>query len=206
MFEIDIKDGRLLVRPVVPGDKRHLLAGFEHLSQRSRFFRFLSMMSRLSDEDLKRFTSEGNDEHRAFGALDIGETPPVPVAIARYERFDDLPDAAEMAITVVDAYQGRGIGTLMIGAIAYCATGVGITRFIAYVHRENHGMIALLRAAGGTVQHSAETELTFVLPLSSDPALYPMGRSGDRLRQAYALMADPTSATVGAPPRWPDSV
>lgn len=199
VIETTLPDGSLLlIRAVKPSDRAHLLSGFESLSFRSRFFRFLSAIKRLSDKDLDRFTAPGNDDHRAFGALDISGETPVPVAIARYERFPEERDKAEMAVTVVDAYQGRGVGTLIIGVNACCAARAGIGQFIAFVHRENHAMTSLLRALGATAASHSESELRLVLPIHRDPAAYPDNRRGDLMRDAYRLM-EAAGESVGGP-------
>lgn len=197
MVETTLADGtRLLIRAVTPSDRKHLLSGFERLSFQSRFFRFLSAIKRLSDQDLERFTAPGDDDHRAFGALDISGRTPVPVAIARYGRFPQERDKAEMAVTVVDAYHGRGVGTLVIGVNACCAARAGIVQFIAFVHRDNHAMATLLRSLGATALPHSETELRLALPIHRDPALYPANRRGDLMRKAYRLMGAPDVAAT----------
>jgi acetyltransferase len=195
MFHVQL-DGelQLLIRKVRPSDRDHLLAGFAHLSERSRFFRFLGGVTRLSEADLARFTAASSDARCAFGALDTGHDPPRPVAIARYERFDDDHRSAEMAVTVVDAYQGKGVGSLLIGTVAACAVRAGIERFVAYVHPENTGMVHLIGALGGHLESAGEAELLFDLPVHRDPALYPDTASGGMVRRAYAAMVAAPSA------------
>jgi RimJ/RimL family protein N-acetyltransferase len=192
LFETDLNDGtRVLVRAVTPADRVHLLEGFEHLSQRSRFFRFLSAISRLSEEDLERFTSPGDDSRQAFGALDVTQAVPVPMAIVRYERL--APEEAEMAVTVTDRYQGKGVGTLMIGTAACCAARAGIRRFVAFVHPQNVGMAGLMTALGASLVDAGDYENRFEMPVHADPALYPANRQGDGMRRAYRLIADATA-------------
>lgn len=190
MFRTRIADDLdLLVRTVEPADRAHLLAGFSHLSERSRFFRFLGGVTRLSEKDLARFTARSNSEHCAIGALNMSVVPPDPVAIARYERLDADQESAEMAVTVIDAYQGRGVGPLLIGAIAFCAAEAGIKRFVAYVHPENRGMIQLMISLGARIADAAEGEITFDMPLHRDAGGYPDTRAGKQMRLAYGLMA-----------------
>jgi RimJ/RimL family protein N-acetyltransferase len=200
MFRTRIADDLdLLVRTVEPADKAHLLAGFSHLSERSRFFRFLGGVTRLSEKDLARFTARSNSEHCAIGALNMSVVPPDPVAIARYERLDTDQESAEMAVTVIDAYQGRGVGPLLIGAIAFCAAEAGIKRFVAYVHPENRGMIQLMISLGAHIADAAEGEITFDMPLHRDAGGYPDTRAGKQMRLAYDLMAHHAPESAARP-------
>ncbi|AZN70536.1 N-acetyltransferase [Georhizobium profundi] len=200
MFRTRIADDLdLLVRTVEPADKAHLLAGFSHLSERSRFFRFLGGVTRLSEKDLVRFTARSNSEHCAIGALNMSVVPPDPVAIARYERLDTDQESAEMAVTVIDAYQGRGVGPLLIGAIAFCAAEAGIKRFVAYVHPENRGMIQLMISLGAHIADAAEGEITFDMPLHRDAGGYPDTRAGKQMRLAYDLMAHHAPESAARP-------
>ena len=200
MFRTRIADDLdLLVRTVEPADRAHLLAGFSHLSERSRFFRFLGGVTRLSEKDLARFTARANSEHCAIGALNMSVVPPDPVAIARYERLDTDQESAEMAVTVIDAYQGRGVGPLFIGAIAFCAAEAGIKRFVAYVHPENRGMIQLMISLGAHIADAAEGEITFDMPLHHDAGGYPDTRAGKQMRLAYGLMAHHAPESAARP-------
>ena len=188
-FVMNLPDGlQLLVRPVVPADRGKLLAGFESLSERSRFFRFLGAMSRLSPEDLDRFSAAGDANHGAFGALDISGATPIPVAIARYERFADGSALAEMAVTVIDAYQGRGVGTIMVAVTAYCAARAGIEALIAFVHPENAGMSHLLLSLGAVIENRSPSEICYRLPVSTTGDRFPTSARGAVLRQTFAAI------------------
>ncbi len=199
-FQMDLPDGpRILVRPVVPSDRGQLLSGFEKLSERSRFFRFLGAMSRLSPEDLDRFTAAGDANHGAFGALDISGAAPVPVAIARYERFGDGSALAEMAVTVIDAYQGRGVGTVMVATTAYCAAKAGIEALIAFVHPENTGMSHLLLSLGAMTENRSPSEICYRLPVTTAADGYPDTARGIVLKRTFAAIEAPA-------PDYPEQV
>lgn len=190
-FEIDLPDGlRLRVRPVVPSDRDRLLAGFERLSERSRFFRFLGAVRELSAEDLDRFTAAADANHGVFGAIDISSAVPVPCAIARYERFADGSALAEMAVTVIDAYQGRGVGTVMVATTAYCAARAGIEALIAFVHPENTGMSYLLLSLGAVVENRSPSEICYRLPITTRWEDYPANARRAALRVTFEAMEE----------------
>jgi hypothetical protein len=68
--------------------------------------------------------------------------------VARFVRVAGEPDVAEAAITVLDEYQGRGLGTLLLGVLSSAAARRGIRTFRSYVLGENVSMLALFDALG----------------------------------------------------------
>src|SRR5262249_4516593 len=83
--------------------------GFARLSPESRRLRFLRRKDALTPAELRYFTDVDHHDHEALGALD--HTGGRGVGIARYVRDSGDPHSAEIAVTVVDDWQGRGLGT-----------------------------------------------------------------------------------------------
>ncbi|MGZ6855331.1 MAG: GNAT family N-acetyltransferase, partial [Mycobacteriaceae bacterium] len=105
-----LRDGSdVLIRQVQPGDAPLLAEGFRRLSTESRWLRFLTGKPKLSQAELRYFTEVDHHDHEALGALNHVDGR--GLGIARYIRHDDDPEAAEIAVTVVDDWQGRGLGT-----------------------------------------------------------------------------------------------
>lgn len=75
------------------------------------------------------------------------------VAEARYIPLPNDDEAAEIAFDVLDYYQGRGLGILLLGALAMAASNVGIARFVAEVLYDNRPMLGVLDEAGATRRH-----------------------------------------------------
>lgn len=189
-FETTLRNGaRVLIRAVTPDDRPLLEIGFSHLSDRSRYFRFLAPKSALSERDLDYFTNTHGDDHVAIGALDIGFTPPKPVGIARYVRLRDRRDAAEIAITVIDSHQGLGLGSVLIGTLAHHAATHGVTSFVALVHEDNEKMLHLFKELGGREESDLDGEVEMVIPLHRNPAAYPKTKTGNAMREAYQFAA-----------------
>jgi RimJ/RimL family protein N-acetyltransferase len=133
----------VLIRPVRRADAPLLADGFARLSDRSRRLRFLSPKQELSPVELGYFTDVDHHDHEALGALDHADGR--GVGIARYVRDADDPQAAEIAVTVIDDWQGRGLGTELVAQLSARARSEGIRRFTAQVAADNPAMARLLR-------------------------------------------------------------
>jgi len=181
-----LRDGTpVLLREARAEDAPLIRLGFSQLSDRSRQFRFLRIMPQLSEDDLSFLTSV--DTNEVIGALDLGADPATPVGLARYVRLPGRAHTAEVAITVVDSHQGRGLGTLLFGCLAWQAERTGVDGFVALVHVRNRAMRNLLRDLGATTEEDHGDELQLFLRLHPDPDRYPDSPAGDAFRAAYAL-------------------
>jgi len=147
---VALRDGStVLIRQVQPTDAPLLAEGFTRLSAHSRQLRFLRSKDDLSAAELRYFTDVDHHDHEALGALD--HTDGRGVGIARYIRDAADPQAAEIAITIVDDWQGRGLSTELLAQLSERARSEGIRRFTALVSADNDKVIRLLRNAGGTL-------------------------------------------------------
>ena len=181
-----LRDGtRVLLREARPEDAPLVRLGFDQLSDRSRQFRFLRAMPRLSEDDLSFLA--GADGNEVIGAMDLTTEPAEPAGMARYVRLPGRPGTAEVAITVIDSRQGRGLGTLLFGCLAWQAERTGISGFIALVHHANRQMRRLLDDLGAVVEEDTGGELQYFLPLHANPSGYPDTPAGDAFRAAHAL-------------------
>jgi GNAT superfamily N-acetyltransferase len=150
--EFVLRDGsRLLVRPILPEDKQALREGFERLSARSRYRRFLTSLDHLSDQQVRYLTEVDYADHMAWVAVDPSRPAGPGMGVARYVRLPEEPTAAEAAVTVLDNYQGRGIGTILLQVLAGSARAHGIRSFRGYVLAENAPMVELLHGLGAIV-------------------------------------------------------
>lgn len=140
--------GRYLLRPITPDDKHALVDGFARMSPQTRLSRFFTNTSKLTDEQLRYFTEIDYVDHFAWVVFDL-DTPDHPGAgVARYIRLPDDPEAAEAAFTVIDDHQNRGLGILLVVALADVARKNGVHRFVLYIRSDNDAMIGLARALG----------------------------------------------------------
>ncbi len=181
-----LRDGtRVLLREARPEDVSLIRLGFAQLSDRSRQFRFLRAMPRLSEDDLSFLA--GADGNEVIGALDLRPDPPEPVGLARYVRLPARPETAEVALTVIDSHQGRGLGTLLFGCLAWQARRAGLNGVVALVHHGNRQMRRLLDDLGAAVEDDQGGEIQYLLTLHGDPSGYPATPAGDAFRVAHQL-------------------
>ena len=117
------------------------MRGFGHLSPESRYRRFLAATPDLTEEMVRYLTDIDHHDHEAIVALDhkTGEG----IGVARYVRSKERFDVAEVAVTVIDDWQGRGLGTLLLEAISARARAEGIDTFSALILATNDEMIDL---------------------------------------------------------------
>lgn len=153
------------LRPFGPGDGKLLTAGFERLSERSRYRRFLSPVPRLTSSMLGFLTSVDGTDHRAWGALVDEPDGPVGAGVVRWVRSRQDPTAAELAVTVIDDYQGRGLGALLQDVAIIDAFTFGIERFEGVVLSENIASRRMLARGGANLRSDGAGVLAFTLEL-----------------------------------------
>ena len=142
--DILLADGRVAeVRPILPSDLASLKSLHSSLSSESIYLRFFSFRRELSEAEFEHLVNVDYVDRLALVAVVDEEL----VAVARYERLPARAEA-EVAFTVRDDLQGRGIGTVLLEHLASAAVAVGIRRFVADTLAENHRMLDVFRKAG----------------------------------------------------------
>jgi RimJ/RimL family protein N-acetyltransferase len=145
---VRLADGaEIVIRPIEPEDMHDLAVGFRRLGALSRFRRFGGRVDRLTPEQLVELTHVDHESREALVALDAatGEG----VGIARYARLRDDPTQAEVACTVADGWQHRGIGTALAERLAERARAAGIERCTALIVLGNEPARRLLAHVAG---------------------------------------------------------
>lgn len=180
-IEVELLDGSAVrIRPIEPSDADLLRAGFERLTDRSRYQRFLGTMTRLTDSMVTYLTDIDHHDHEALIAVDqaTGEA----TGVARYVREPGTRDA-EAAVTVADAWQGRGLGTVLLELLADRAREEEVRRFKAFLLADNRDMFEVLEALGPVqVLNSAAGALEVVIELPEEGL-------GPELHEALRLAA-----------------
>ena len=168
--EITLRDGsRALIRPITADDRDAIRSGFEAMSDDSRYKRFLSPLPRLSAAQLTYLTNVDHHDHEALVAFTADE--PQPMGVARYVRTEPDADEAEVAVAVVDRFQGRGLATVLLDRLATRAREEGVRRFTATALAANEEVIDLLERLGPSHRSHGSgdvVEMEIELPVEAD--------------------------------------
>ena len=121
-LEVELLDGSTAVlSPLEHSDQEWLEQGFEELSVESRYSRFGVGTAALSDRELHYLAAVDQRSHVAWGAS-IDESG---AGVGRYIADADDP-CPEVAITVLDEFQGNGLGTMLLRALVATARADGV--------------------------------------------------------------------------------
>ncbi|OBJ68101.1 acetyltransferase [Mycobacterium sp. 1274756.6] len=152
---IEVRGGAdLLLRPVLPGDSERTLQGHVRFSAETLYRRF--MTAQVPSRSLMAYLAEVDYvDHFVWVVADAADDD-APVGDARYVRDADDPTLAEIAFTVADAYQGRGIGTFLIGALAVAARVAGVQRFSGRILADNLAMRTIMEHHGAVWQRDED--------------------------------------------------
>lgn len=158
-------DGTTLeVRPLQRTDGPALAAAVASLSADSRYRRFLTPKPRLTDRELARLTDVDHHAREALVAVEpsTGEW----VGVVRYAVFPHEPRVADVAVTVADSWQRRGVGTALLRVLVEHARREGIARLHATTFADNRAALRLLAARGFAVREARRDSVELALELA----------------------------------------
>lgn len=168
-FEGRLADGtRVLLRPIRPDDKDGLRRGLEKLSPRSRYRRFFRQIDHFSDAELRYLTEVDFVDHFAWMAVLPDHEGEPGIGVGRWIRLRDEPTVAEAAVTVVDDYQNRGVGKMLLQLVARSAIQGGVEAFRVWALAENRPILHLLNRLGAISSTVGSGVLELTVPLPSD--------------------------------------
>ncbi len=142
-----LRDGsRVRLRQGHHTDRDLLIQGFARLSAEARYRRFLAATPELTEDMVIYLTVIDHHDHEAIIALE--EESGEGIGVARYVRDPNHPDTAEVAATVLDEWQGRGLGTLLLEVLGGRARAEGIRSFTAMMLASNQQMMEVFEGLG----------------------------------------------------------
>ena len=144
---VDLPDGsEVLLRPVRPDDKPLFVAAWERFGTESRHRRFMATKEQLSPRELARLTEVDHVDHEAIGA--VHPRTGAGLGVARYLRNRERPKTAEAAVAVIDDWQGRGLGGVLLRRLSARARANGIEAFTASLLTDNRSMLRAFERLG----------------------------------------------------------
>jgi acetate---CoA ligase (ADP-forming) len=211
--DVILRDGTSVhIRAIRPGDRAELARGFAELSPEAVYFRFFRVKQRLTEQELQAFTEL---DFTARGALvatrRIGDTERI-IATARYAVTDDAPrppHRAEVAFTVGDAFQGRGLGTLLLVHLVVIARASGVTEFEADVLGENNRMLGVFAKSGFRVKRSLADgvfHVTFPTEETEEHAAVTDRRERAAAARSLRAILEPRAVAVVGASRTPGTI
>jgi len=157
------RDGGVVeIRAVRPDDTGRLCEHFCSLSPTSAYFRFFSPKRRVSERELASLTDIDFVRKVTLVATVCSTGAERIVGLAQYVVDDNCRQRAQLACSVVDAYQGRGLGTLLMGHLLGIARARGVVEFVADVLSDNHTMLGLLTKSGLATHRSTQARVVHV--------------------------------------------
>lgn len=147
-----LRDGtRVVVRPIRPEDRQIEREFVQGLSNESKYFRFMGALGELNEAMLDRFTQIDYDREMAFVALVCENGRETEIGVARYVVNADAI-SCEFAVAVADAWQHRGLGSLLIRSLVDVARNRGLQTMEGIVIAGNYRMLGVMNALGFSIR------------------------------------------------------
>ncbi|TKB52781.1 GNAT family N-acetyltransferase [Ferrimonas aestuarii] len=157
------------VRAIRSEDKYAILDLYPTLSPRTLYMRFFRVIDAPNLEEISRYTDIDFATQLAF-VIELGPSKQL-VAAGRLIRATEQSKVAELSCLVVDDYQNKGIGSVLVRELFEQGRYWGVEQVIALVHSENHPMLRLLKSQGYPCEMLYdEGEFTVTLDIHHEPS------------------------------------
>ncbi|GIJ30038.1 GNAT family N-acetyltransferase [Micromonospora qiuiae] len=194
--DVLLSDGSTVqLRPIRASDGPAIVAMHSRFSERTRYLRYFSPYPRIPERDLQRFVNVDHRDREAFVVL-AGDRI---VAVGRYERLGPASPDAEVAFVVEDAFQGRGIASVLLEHLADAARRVGIVNFVAEVLPANGQMLRVFADFGYHLQREfadGVVHLTFPIAPTENTLTVQRGREQRTEARSVARLLAPRGVAV----------
>lgn len=142
-----LRNGRSIeVRALRPDDETQMLAALSRTSPQSLYRRFFGVKKSFSESEKAFFFNVDFIDHVALVATIEQSGRTEIVGGARYVVVQ--PGIAEIAFTVIDDFQGKGVGSALMRHLILLARKASLKQLIADVLPENTAMINIFKKCG----------------------------------------------------------
>ena len=145
---------RIEIRALKPQDRDDLIAAVGRTSSESLYRRFFAVRRQFSETEESFYLNIDFVSHVALVALAEENGRQSIVGGGRYVVGE--PGQAEVAFTVVDKYQGRGLGAALLRHLSIIARQAGLRELVAYVMPNNRAMLKVFEKSG--LKYTAKRE------------------------------------------------
>ena len=152
---------RLEIRAFKSEDRADFLSAVDRIGPSSLYRRFFTVKRHFTEREHAFFLNVDFDKHVALVALIEEAGQKVVVGGGRYVVVQ--PAKAEIAFTVIDQYQGQGIGTILMRHLSAIARAAGLHELIAEILPENMPMLKVCERSGLHMSTTRESEITHVV-------------------------------------------
>lgn len=192
-IETTLSDGRpVCLRTIRPSDEARIRDGIAELSDRSRYLRFFSAFRTPPESIVKRLSAVDGHNHIGWGAILLDGAGCPPIGAAHVIRSDEISLQGELAIAVLDEYQGFGLARMLIAALLMDCLDEGIRRLDMQMLAENRAASRLVMYMGGARQPAIDAVAHYQLDVANALKIL-------RDDNAQAWIAAILAARVGEP-------
>jgi GNAT superfamily N-acetyltransferase len=187
--EARLRDGtRAQIWELLPSDREAVREGYEHLSEETRYHRFLAAVPHLTPALLDHLVGEVDGiDHIALVLVVLDdEGNGTPAGVGRIIRYQDRPTAADLAVTTLDEWQGRGVASALVAELVR-RRPVGVTQIVTTIAADNAPSLALVHQLGRLTTTTVDANRLDVV-VDLEPEVSQAGEGG------------PASAADVAPP------
>jgi acyl-CoA hydrolase/GNAT superfamily N-acetyltransferase len=156
-------DGQeIFVRPIRPDDEPLMREMFYKFSEQTKYLRYHAALKAMPHNKMQVFCTIDYDTEMALIGLSGPAGGEQVVGVARY-LTDAEKQTAEVAFTVQDTWQRRGLGSYFFNRLVQIARERGVHAFYAYVLVENSGMLKIFHRSGMVVETQQDGDVVRVM-------------------------------------------
>lgn len=155
-------DGRpYVIRPIRPEDREYLVLGLGRMSLETRYNRFHNARTEFTERELDFLVHCDGKNHLALVAMPLDDDGQEcdGVGVTRFYRDSDDPEWGEVAIVIIDEWQGQGVGSHLLKALAEACIRAGVVGWRANIKPDNERAIHLFSEAGVVIERELKNEV-----------------------------------------------